>query len=887
MEDAVCAVQTKLLQPNGSTDSHLFCGGTLSGEIVFDGIDIETTSEKNFYNRLLDVNDMQTATVSLIDCTLRCMIFSQKAKNIFVQNSDLYIASLEADTIKANNSRFYAQKSNWYAHLYASGEYENCYFSPLKQDQHYSLWMGDDRDQTISVKKCFFENGRYAGTAMLHAEECYFALNSSPTFSSIKDCFIKGNTIDCQLNIDIENSYIISTDWHAFTDAYSRSVPAKFSIKNSIVDNKKADGTMDFIRHNNKNKVVIEMENSKITGFETFWSNNYHSHVEITMTNCSYYNEVECIYPFLNLVSDKSQAISIENCNFDLKNNSFIYASACDTSWSKNDYDVITDGFLKIKHNSFKLKENSSKFYQENFHVYLSRNIEFTDNIIERETSLLINLVSSDSVKFTGNKCYGQRTDIKATNVAEFADNKYDNFVMYDISVGNNKQLDLSSEIIDIKEPLYCADNTTCTKQAYLSLSNGEIDIDKRYKDFFLCGLELKNATAFVKGQNFGKMPSFLNKDVPVEVSGSDSILELIGCTVEGNDFWGAIKADGSLTVNNSEIKGSIGEKKWDSLLNIELKNGSKVTSIDNDYYTSHVSGRNITVSEKSSAEDIDADETVTVSGGSTVGNISANNITIKNSTAGKIGTSWYKDAVVSCSESTVESIQSWYGTVTLKRCTFNGSKRRDSAVKIGGAEYSEDKYTATELIIDNCSFSNYILDCPGSFGAGAAVCAKAANVQITNNCSFTNCTNKCDDDGGAIYIRGANTVSIDRTSFTSNTAENWRGGAVHIDAKDVKLSNCTFSGNKALETNAKKTGGGAVAIECRQDNVKAVISNCTFTNNSCTVANRGTDIWMSAIFTEENSDKIAEEHSGCTLEISGCNIDLSSNSVLTNNINK
>ena len=108
----------------------------------------------------------------------------------------------------------------------------------------------------------------------------------------------------------------------------------------------------------------------------------------------------------------------------------------------------------------------------------------------------------------------------------------------------------------------------------------------------------------------------------------------------------------------------------------------------------------------------------------------------------------------------------------------------------------------------------------------------------------------------------------------------------IRVSSKTVSLRNCIFTGNRNLEAIAEHAGGGAVAIECSQDNVKAVISGCTFTDNSCTVENRGRDVWMCSRFVKDNSDEIEKEVSGCTLEISGCNIDLSSNSVSKTNIN-
>ncbi|MBD5426925.1 MAG: hypothetical protein HDR38_05170 [Treponema sp.] len=515
----------------------------------------------------------------------------------------------------------------------------------------------------------------------------------------------------------------------------------------------------------------------------------------VTLTNCTFSDSQDSSTSYNRYIDipSKNSNIEIDQCSFNISNS----------------YRLYTEGRAKVTNNTFESKGN---------------------------ITLSLNNQSDTETVFSGNKVTGQYTRLTAHNLEELKNNHYDNFVAYFISPFNNNTIDFLTEEIDIKEPLECIDNTTCTKKAFLSFSNGDIGLDERYKDFF-CGLKLENATtAIVTGLELGNIPLFLY-ETPA-FSGSGSLLELTDCTIDNTssryasikiDFTnatltnctvkgkdsvtGAIQLKGNLTVDNSEIKGDIRRYSSDFDANIKLKNGSKCIDVYDDSKPATLFGHNITVSENSSAGSI----------------ISDNNGTV----------------IVSDDSTLAGYINAIPGTVILKDCTFDGNNQT----------YLTNINTTT-LTIDNCTFKN--------------------------------CTNKSTyQGGGAIGIKATKVEIINETKFIDNITEHWRGGAVYINAKDVKLSNCTFSGNKNLEVNARHAGGGAVAITCGQDNVKAVISNCTFTNNSCAVENTGTDMWMSAIFTKENSDEIAEEHSGCTLEISGCNIDLSSNSVHTNNINK
>lgn len=497
--------------------------------------------------------------------------------------------------------------------------------------------------------------------------------------------------------------------------------------------------------------------------------------------------------------------------------------------------------------------------------------------------------------EISSNAFSGRITQIKTSGILQ--KNEYDGFVIYDLT-----GINVPSEQIDIKQqPLYTSDGALCTKKAFLTVKNGSVtSFDKN----LFCGLRCINTDCELEGINLsaknipfsftsppdpndlnsiihnnlwyqssyptsastafsgsGEMLTLTNCNItgPTAMSIAYNSAELTKCTVTATDTTDATAITSS-AIGNSTLIISSGSTVSGQVL------GGTATTIKNSTVTGTVSSRDITVSENSKTGDITSSNgTVEVSGGATVGDISgantisisggsttedissAENISVKNSsTVGRITTE-AENASVSCSGSTVESIDSKYGTVTLTNCTFNGKnqKRTYSAVKIGQQGYT-NSVTAEALIVDNCSFSDFIKS-----EHGAAIYANAENVQIKNNCIFTN-----------------------------NTVETWRGGAVYINAKTVLINDCTFTGNKTLETTKEHAGGGAIAISCNSNNVVAKIDNCTFTSNTEASNSKGHDIYMSAEWSD------GSEYSGCTLNIiNGTNTNASSNSLYVKNI--
>ena len=156
------------------------------------------------------------------------------------------------------------------------------------------------------------------------------------------------------------------------------------------------------------------------------------------------------------------------------------------------------------------------------------------------------------------------------------------------------------------------------------------------------------------------------------------------------------------------------------------------------------------------------------------------------------------------------------YGTILIENCSFINSRGNDcSAIYVGA--------TAPNTIIKNCNFINNITDnsLQNYYTKGSAVCVNAPNVEILN-CYFSG--NKALNDSGALTIRNnANNVKITGCTFTNNQGP--LGGAVVINHSDgVTISNCNFNNNKA------SIKGGAIYYT---QSSNGQILNCNFYGNS------------------------------------------------------
>lgn len=111
-----------------------------------------------------------------------------------------------------------------------------------------------------------------------------------------------------------------------------------------------------------------------------------------------------------------------------------------------------------------------------------------------------------------------------------------------------------------------------------------------------------------------------------------------------------------------------------------------------------------------------------------------------------------------------------------------------------------------------------------GALAVGGAL--TLTHVSLNNNSSGYN--------GGAVYVRGSDHVSIDNSEFTSNTNEGGHGGAIYIrligrDASYININDSYFLQNQAFGD------GGAIDITADAEAAHATILRSTFAQNAST----------------------------------------------------
>lgn len=213
-------------------------------------------------------------------------------------------------------------------------------------------------------------------------------------------------------------------------------------------------------------------------------------------------------------------------------------------------------------------------------------------------------------------------------------------------------------------------------------------------------------------------------------------------------------------------------------------------------------------------------------------------------------------------------------------------------------------KQGLTNCIITNVKAENDFFDSYPDYGgidsSEIRSCSGYISVSYINNSQLFNydCSEQNIDD---IYCTGDITDSsiygwttnfirgkIQNTSFNF-CINDYRGGALRITTPigPVLIENCIFSNCKNVDEGAYGEGG-AIAIECMENNIGVTIKNCRFNSNNATSV-FGKDIFMGANWSFGS-------YSGCVLDIQNCYSDYvtdygslfgNSFSVYTNNVTK
>lgn len=175
-------------------------------------------------------------------------------------------------------------------------------------------------------------------------------------------------------------------------------------------------------------------------------------------------------------------------------------------------------------------------------------------------------------------------------------------------------------------------------------------------------------------------------------------------------------------------------------------------------------------------------------------------------------------------------------GKLLLENCTFSNN----TSTNKGAVSFSEciriDNGAQVEVV--SCNFES---NGDGNLMSNAAAIENSGSCHITNTTFKGNTANR----GSAIMNNDNGILEIEDSTFDSNTCTSnggyyaRRGGAIFIQGGSVKITDSTFTGNKAGGYNPgsegteafKKLGGGAISIKTGS----LVLQNTRFDSNSVT----------------------------------------------------
>lgn len=276
------------------------------------------------------------------------------------------------------------------------------------------------------------------------------------------------------------------------------------------------------------------------------------------------------------------------------------------------------------------------------------------------------------------------------------------------------------------------------------------------------------------------------------------------------------------------------------------------------------------------------------VSGSSTI--LEINNLTFTADSGNTVGTSSLDGALIYVDDG---------ATVILKQCLIKNMSVSNQGisliyVKSGG-----------KLLLENCTFSNNtstnkgavsfseciridngaqveVVSCNFESNGDGNLMSNAAAIENSGSCHITNTTFKGNtaNRGSAIMNNDNGILEIEDSTFDSNTCTSnggyyaRRGGAIFIQGGSVKITDSTFTGNKAGGYNPgsegteafKKLGGGAISIKTGS----LVLQNTRFDSNSVTSTSTDDANGYGGAVLIEQSDAslLLKDASGATMEI-------------------
>ena len=381
-------------------------------------------------------------------------------------------------------------------------------------------------------------------------------------------------------------------------------------------------------------------------------------------------------------------------------------------------------------------------------------------------------------------------------------------------------------------------------------------------------GTEEAKVTA---GQDSDCQVNLKKKDCQIYNISADAEELKTACESDGNAYI-FMGADSSVSTNQATSENNCQLTNITSGTKIIRGNGGKVQQSTDDNKTLTTEGGQIKL--------------FNVTGSSTI--LEINNLTFTASDT--VETSALDGALICVDDG---------ATVILKQCYINGMSMSNQGisliyVKSGG-----------KLLLENCTFSNNtstnkgavsfseciridngaqveVVSCNFESNGDGNLMSNAAAIENSGSCRISNTTFKGNkaNRGSAIMNNDTGILEIEDSTFDSNTCTSnggyyaRRGGAIFIQGGSVKITDSTFTGNKAGGYNPgsegteafKKLGGGAISIKTGS----LVLQNTRFDSNSVTsTSTDDANGYGGAVLIEQSDANLfLKDASGATMEI-------------------
>lgn len=386
-------------------------------------------------------------------------------------------------------------------------------------------------------------------------------------------------------------------------------------------------------------------------------------------------------------------------------------------------------------------------------------------------------------------------------------------------------------------------------------------------------GTEEAKVTA---GQDSDCQVNLKKKDCQIYNISADAEELKTACESDGNAYI-FMGADSSVSTNQATSENNCQLTNITSGTKIIRGNGGKVQQSTDDNKTLTTEGDRIKL--------------FNVSGNSTI--LEINNLTFTATSGKTVGTTSTLDGALICVDDGA--------TVILKQCYINGMSMSNQGisliyVKSGGT-----------LLLENCTFYNNtstnkgavsfseciriengaqveVVSCNFESNGDRDLMSNAAAIENSGSCHITNTTFKGNtaNRGSAIMNNDTGILEIEDSTFDSNTCTSnggyyaRRGGAIFIQGGSVKITDSTFTGNKAGGYNPgsegttngefQKLGGGAISIKTGS----LVLQNTRFDSNSVTsTSTDDANGYGGAVLIEQSDANLfLKDASGATMEI-------------------